>query len=43
MTLRLKLFLGLAIAAFAACHVAATIAMQTDAREPAPITMLHAD
>jgi len=44
MTLRLKLFLGLAIAAFAASHVAAAIAMQTNgARAPVPIAMLDAD
>jgi len=44
MTLRLKLFLGLAIAAFAVCHVAAALAIQTNgAHAPAPIAMLDAD
>jgi hypothetical protein len=44
MTLRLKLALGLVLAAFAACHVAAALAIDTtDARAPAQVAMLDAD
>jgi hypothetical protein len=44
MTLRLKIALGLAFAAFAVCHVAAAVtidAMRSPA--PMPIAMLDAD
>ena len=44
MTLRLKLALGLAIAAFAACHVAAAFAIDAKrGHAPAPVALLDAD
>ena len=44
MTLRLKLALGLAIAAFAACHIAAAVTIDAkSSHAAASIAMLDAD